>query len=330
MTQNELLRGISFDLYERYRLLEPIAKLFRPDGSRYKVLDVGGHTPALWPGFSSLAAATIPDADVTVVDIHPAAQLMNYVRASGFALPFRDGAFDLVCSLDTLEHIPEERRAAFLAELLRVTRDGLYVAFPFDSPTNRWAESLVVEYTSVALKRPVRPLLEHRQFGLPDRDRVAGIFADVPHPWIGFAQGSTDVWLLMMLTYQTLMMAGADFVNELNRRFNQVYAAADWSEPCHRAGYLLSKTRGTADLESVRASFASTHEGADLQGVLSFCQLFLSIAQYARVTVDKDRHIHNIEGALADRESKLRVLREQNENLQRQLESMRDPRKTES
>ena len=258
MTQDELLRGISFDLYERYRLLEPIAKLFRPSGSTYKVLDVGGHTPASGQDFRLWPVPTIPDADVTVVDMHLTAELRNYVQASGTALPFRDGAFDLVCSLDTLKHIPEERRAAFLTELLRVTRDGLYVAFPFDSATNRWAESLVVGYTSVALKRPVQPLLEHRQFGLPDRDRVAKVFADASHPWIGFAQGSTDVWLLMMLTYQTLLTVGADFVNELNRRFNQVYAPGDWSEPCHRAGYLLSKTRRTADLESVRSSFAST------------------------------------------------------------------------
>jgi 2-polyprenyl-3-methyl-5-hydroxy-6-metoxy-1,4-benzoquinol methylase len=108
MRQDELLRGISFDLFERYRLLEPIAKLFQPHGSGYKVLDVGGHTPPLWPGFSSLAGATIPDADVTVVDMHRTAELKNYVQASGFALPFRDGAFDLVCSLDTLEHISRE------------------------------------------------------------------------------------------------------------------------------------------------------------------------------------------------------------------------------
>ena len=83
--------------------------------------------------FPSLAGVLIPDARVAVVDVVPNADLQNYVRASGVQLPFRDGAFDLVCSLDTLEHIPREHRPAFLSELLRVTRDGLYVAFPFDS-----------------------------------------------------------------------------------------------------------------------------------------------------------------------------------------------------
>lgn len=331
MTQSEQLREISFNLYERYILLERIGKLFRPAESRYRVLDVGGHTPAFWSGFSSLTGVLIPDADVTVVDMQPAADLKNYVRSSGFALPFRDGTFDLVCSLDTLEHIPNQHRTAFLAELLRVTRDGLYLAFPFDSPSNRWAESLVVEYTNVLLKQPVPALLERQEFGLPDKDRVNETFASAPYPWIGFAQSNTDVWLLMMLTYHTLRKAGADFVRELNRRFNQAYASQDWSDPCYRAGYLLSKFRPIADLERLRASFALVDQRADLQSVLLLCQLFLTISQNTRVTVDKDRHIRNIESELArlpdhrkpSEESaingQLQLIRDQIDSLQRQL-----------
>jgi GT2 family glycosyltransferase len=300
MSQNDLLPEIAFDLFERYSLLEHIAKLFRPMEPGYRVLDVGGHTPSLWPGFSSLAGEVIPDASVTVVDMHATGELRNYVRASGWALPFGDGTFDLVCSMDTLEHIPPENRSGFLAELLRVTRDGLYLAFPFDSASNRWAESLVVEYTRVALKDAVPALLEHKQFGLPDRDSVNSAFARLPHTWVGFVQGNTDVWLLMMLTYHSLRLAGGDFVRELNRRFNQVYAAQDWAEPCYRAGYLLSKAHSVIDLEALQFSLASSERRADLQGVLSLCQLFLGIAQNGRIAVDKDRHIQNIEAALED------------------------------
>jgi SAM-dependent methyltransferase len=44
------------------------------------------------------------------------------VRAAIEAMPFRDGAFDLVTCLDVLEHTPDDRVA--LAELCRVTRPG--------------------------------------------------------------------------------------------------------------------------------------------------------------------------------------------------------------
>ena len=301
MTQVQRLQEISFDLYERYILLERFGKRFRPDGSKYRVLDVGGHRAAFWPGFSSLAGLLIPDASVVVVDIVSTSELENYVQASGVRLPFRDGAFDFVCAIDTLDHIPGDDRLAFLAELLRVTRDGLYVLYPFDSASNRWAESVVVEYANGVLSGPVPDLrLEPRQFRLPDRDSVAGVFAQTPYSWIGFELGDTDAWLLMMLTYHSLRTPGSDFVRELNRRFNQTYAGQDRANPAYRAGYLLSKLRSAADLEAVRASFGSAGKRADLQSVLAFCQLFLSIAQNARVTADKDRHIRNVERELAD------------------------------
>ena len=284
------LRELAFDFYERYILLESIEKVFRPRESTYRVLDVGGRTPAFWPGFSSIAGTVIPDASVAVVDVYPQAALKNYIQATGLALPFPDESFDLVCSLDTLEHLPGEDRPAFLAELLRVTRDGLYVAFPFDSPINRWAESTLVEYTSAVLNDPVPALLEHRQFGLPDRSWIDGLLNGGPYPWIGFEQSNTDVWLLMMLTYHSLRMPGMEFVQELNGRFNQVYAAQDWAAPAYRAGYVLSKRRHPADLQALRASFGSPEKRADLQAVLAFCQPFLNIARNGLAAVDKDRH----------------------------------------
>jgi hypothetical protein len=145
-------------------------------------------------------------------------------------------------------------------------------------------------------KDPIPALLEHRQFGLPDRESVTRWFSNNPYPWIGFGQGNTDVWLLMMLTYHSLRMPGTDFVQELNRRFNQVYAAEDWAEPNYRAGYLLSKRHSLADLEEVRAIFRPPPANRPIsQSVLAFCQLFLTIAQNGR---HGDRHIRNIEQEL--------------------------------
>jgi GT2 family glycosyltransferase len=320
----ERLQELAFDFYERYVLLERIEKLFRPRAGPYRVLDVGGHTPAFWPGFSSMAAALIPQASVAVVDVLPHADLQNYIQATGLDLPFGDESFDLVCSLDTLEHLPADDRPALLAELLRVTRDGLYVAFPFDSASNRWAENVLVEYADVVLHESIPALLEHRQFGLPDREAVARFLAAGPHPWMQFEQGNTDVWLLMMLTYHTLRRPGTDFVGELNRRFNQVYAAQDWAAPAYRAGYVLSKRQAPAALATLRDSFgAPAGKGADLQAVLAFCQLFFNLAQGGRALVDKDRHIRNIEAELAATERGAGELRTQLQDTITERETLR-------
>ncbi len=147
MSQNDPLPEISVDLYERHMLLERLGKLFRPTGSAYRVLEVGRRTRAP-------AGAPVADAEVVVVDLNPQAGARNCIHAGPEALPFRDGAFDLVFSLDTLEHIPGVHRAGLLSELLRVTRDGLYVAVPLDFADGR--------------------------------ESVASFFAGGPHAWTDF------------------------------------------------------------------------------------------------------------------------------------------------
>ncbi len=292
------LGDIAFDLYERYVLLEHIGKLFRPAGPTYTVLDVGGHTTALWKGFPSLAGALIPDAMVAVVDALPAAELQHYVRASGVRLPFRDGAFDFVCSLDLLARVSVEDRPALLAELLRVTRNGLYVTFPLDSASNRWAEAAVAAYTSVVLKDPIPDLLDRARLGLPDREAVTQLFSCTGYPWIGFGQGNTDARLLMMLTSHSLRAPGTDFVQELNRRFNQVYAGKNWPEPHYRAGYLL-ETPEPRGLESIHSSLTPPGNADELQSVLAHCQLMLSVAHNGRLSARQGQHIRSIERELA-------------------------------
>ena len=85
-------------------------------------------------------------------------------------------------------------------------------------------------------------------------------------------------------------MPGTDFVQELNRRFNQVYAAQDWAEP-HLGPDTSLQTPQHCGSGSVTCVVFVAGRRADLQSVLALCQLFLTIAQNGRVIADKDRHI---------------------------------------
>ena len=59
---------------------------------------------------------------------------VRFVHGDGKALPFADGSFDWVHSSAVLEHVGSAaEQAAFLAELQRVCRKGLFVTTP-----NRW------------------------------------------------------------------------------------------------------------------------------------------------------------------------------------------------
>lgn len=89
------------------------------------VLDVGGG-----PGFFAAAFARRQmeylgvEPDPREMHAGPAAtgHVGRYVRASGTALPFADGSFDICLSSNVAEHVPQPWRLG--AEMLRVTRPG--------------------------------------------------------------------------------------------------------------------------------------------------------------------------------------------------------------
>ncbi len=64
------------------------------------------------------------------------------VRAPVEALPFADGAFDLVTCLDVIEHTPDD--GAALAELLRVTAPGGYAIVTVPAHQALWSNHDVV------------------------------------------------------------------------------------------------------------------------------------------------------------------------------------------
>jgi hypothetical protein len=100
---------VSFDLYERYEMASRTVRTLRK-APACSVLDVGGYSERLWPGFESLVSAFLPEVDSIVIDLHREPGLKNYAVASGMELPFLDRSFDFVMAQDALEHVPAEAR----------------------------------------------------------------------------------------------------------------------------------------------------------------------------------------------------------------------------
>src|SRR2546430_5362269 len=64
--------------------------------------------------------------DLTVTGVQTCAlPILRAVRASGTALPFATGVFDLGVCLDVLEHVDPSLRSEVISEALRVIRRGL-------------------------------------------------------------------------------------------------------------------------------------------------------------------------------------------------------------
>ena len=107
-----------------------------PRPSPRRLLEVGCGAGGICHWFATAAEARF---EVDAVDVHDARQVRegyHFTRVPGTALPFGDGAFDVVISNHVIEHVGDDAaQAHHLAELHRVlAADGTgYLAVP-----NRW------------------------------------------------------------------------------------------------------------------------------------------------------------------------------------------------
>ena len=99
-----------------------------------RVLEVGPG-PGL---FKAMAGAM--GVHVETLDLDP--ELEPDHVASVFEMPFEDGAFDIVCAFQMLEHLPFEQSLEAFREMVRVAQKAVVISLP-DAAT-RWPVSIHV------------------------------------------------------------------------------------------------------------------------------------------------------------------------------------------
>jgi SAM-dependent methyltransferase len=143
------------------------------------VLDVGSG----WHGLSWYRPGPVVQTDLAFSGEPPAGRpigAVRYVCASAERLPFRDGAFDYVVSLDLVEHLPTALRAAAIRELTRVAACGVVIGYPVGEDAARVDRRL--DRALTLARRPVPGwLTEHlAQAHYPDTETLRGA---VPNGW---------------------------------------------------------------------------------------------------------------------------------------------------
>lgn len=95
-----------------------------------RLLDVGGGPGFFADAFAERGATYVAvDADAGEMRLHGRAPGPRTVQASGTALPFADGVFDVAYSSNVLEHVPEPW--AMADEMVRVVRPGGLVVISY-------------------------------------------------------------------------------------------------------------------------------------------------------------------------------------------------------
>lgn len=99
-----------------------------------RVLEVG---PG--PGLFKAAAGAL-GVHVETLDIDP--ELKPDHLASVFAMPFKSGAYDVVCAFQMLEHLPFDKSKEAFEEMTRVASKGVVISLP--DAAKRWPISIHV------------------------------------------------------------------------------------------------------------------------------------------------------------------------------------------
>ncbi len=142
------------DNFVRHWLVSKLAGKFKPSN----ILDVGGEGEL---------RVFMRGADITTANVKE-----SDISYTGERLPVPDCSFEVVVSLDTLEHLPPEKRRDFLMDLYRVSQKGLIVCAPFGSTEHSAHERTLLD--SGLISGSSREFLaEHVRFGLPGATEVA-------------------------------------------------------------------------------------------------------------------------------------------------------------
>jgi SAM-dependent methyltransferase len=263
--QDHLLRR-PFDHFARYRLAAEV--VCATAGPHARVLDLGGGPGTL--------QQFLPQADVTSTDLvlpgewHE--QAPSLVLADGAALPFADDSFDVVVSLDTLEHVVPASREAFLREVGRVASAWGFVVCPYATPGVADADTALRAYVAARFAPDlptIRILDEHLGYGHPDLEASRAVLAD-SGPVADIPSGRLDRWLAGMLTFFHLLAIGDDEPVEVVQRFlNRNLYEADLAGPAYRHGLLVRTAAEGPDPQAVLAPLVARgavaeHAAADL------------------------------------------------------------------
>ena len=144
---------LPFDVYIRHKI---VSSFFDRGES---ILDVGGGLDQL----KKFASNQITTADIQNADI----------ITRGDKLPFKTSQFDIVTSIDTLEHIPQKQRRIFINELIRVAKKKLILAAPLGTEKHQIYEKDLLKKLGQSSPDYLK---EHVKYYLPTLDQIQKFF----------------------------------------------------------------------------------------------------------------------------------------------------------
>lgn len=245
-TDEQLKRELSFDLYGRYAIIRDIINNNRKNSEKFRVLDVGGR--------GNLLNRFLPNDDVFYLDPLMDSDDKNFIKDDGCAMSLEDESFDWVTSADVFEHIPNEKREAFLSENIRVARLGTILAAPFWSKEVEQAEiNANANYKMFSGGEDHRWLKEHLENGLPKESEIEELLKSKNLDFQKLYNNRLFLWETLIGISFDVWNNYSDAMKESFNKFNYFYNSEvflyDSMNPSYRKIYFIKKQNSLKNLE---------------------------------------------------------------------------------
>jgi len=244
------LISLPFDHFQRYGAASSLVESLGGDPVR-TVLEVGANRQRILKDF-------MPGARFVFSDLEPQDPVTGgddvFIQADATQLPFADREFDIVVSLDVMEHIPPALRRQATSEMARTAARAVIIGCPLD---HAWVHEAETEANAVWERHfgVAYPWLdEHKEFGLVDPEVVEGALRDAGMRVIRFGQGDASVWTGMMSAHfvKEAVPELAELVASADRLYNERVFAGDRSSHAYREFFVA--VRSDADYKALSAS----------------------------------------------------------------------------
>lgn len=239
-----------FDQYQRYKNAQIIINKMRKEGEKFTVLEVGANEHKNLEKF-------LPDDKIIYMDIHLSEERMKdeqYILGDATNMDFVDDSFDIIVALDVYEHIPEEKRRAFINEISRVSKIGFVICAPFDNENGAVgaAEKRMSEAYRVMYGIPHPWLIEHIENGLPSFANTEKLLKECNVNHIIFNHGDLTIWEKMM--YMQIMADSdknlASYFDTVSDYYINNIFSVDYSDNAYRKFIVGDKENREIDIEA--------------------------------------------------------------------------------
>jgi len=140
-----------------------------PNYKNLDIAEIGSNSQGI--GFYLKKKVTGLDLLKNEVGLARYGEYLDFVQGDATSLGFKDNSYDVIVSIDTLEHLNDAQREKALSEMVRVSRRWIILALPFKGEAEKYEK----RFNELFLKKYGKPNPALEEHQLPDYDKFMSI-----------------------------------------------------------------------------------------------------------------------------------------------------------